>query len=149
MLHYVARINRSTSRKCGESQWRRDHWKAKDVTRDCKYLNYLKTIDVDYMATWKRRYRYKSTISQAMATKDRQCGAMNRRSDYKPTTDALIGLRQEQGRQHFYIQKNERSRERPFDQELQAKLQWLSQKLDDSFRAMFFLLIIFAKLVAT
>ena len=33
MLHCVARINRSTNRKCGESQWRRDHWKAKDATR--------------------------------------------------------------------------------------------------------------------
>ena len=33
VLHYVARINRSTNKKCGESQWRRDHWKAKDATR--------------------------------------------------------------------------------------------------------------------
>ena len=37
--------------------------------------------------------------------KDRQCGPTSRRGDYKPTTNALIGLRQEQGRQNSYIPK--------------------------------------------
>ena len=81
--------------------------------------------------------------------KDRQCGAMSRRSDYKPTTNALIGLRQEQGRQNFYIPENERSRQKPFDEELQAKLEWLSQTWVTHFTAIFLLLIISTKLVAT
>ena len=51
---------------------------------------------------------------------------MNRRSDYKDTPNALIDLRQEPGREKSYIPENERSRQRPFDEELQAKLEWLS-----------------------
>ena len=78
---------------------------------------YLNTNDMDYTATWKQRHRYESTITLAMTTKDRQCGP----------TDALIGLQQEQGRQNSYTPKNERSEQRPFDEELQAKLEWLSQ----------------------
>ena len=31
--HHFARINRSRGEKCGDSQWQRDHWKAKDATR--------------------------------------------------------------------------------------------------------------------
>ena len=124
--HYVARINRSTSNKCGESQWQRYHWKAKDATRAasksgkstitirwqddeqyresqkahgwteeyCKYLDYLKTIDVILTTRpCAQRHRYDSTITVAMTAKYRQCGPMNRRrSDYIPTTNALIGL---------------------------------------------------------
>ena len=48
----------------------------------------------------------KDTDTKVLWTvKDRQCEAMSRRSDYKPTTNALIGLRQEQGRQNSYIPK--------------------------------------------
>ena len=36
-------------------------------------------------------------------------------------------LRQEQGEEKFYIPKNERTRQRPFDDRLQAKLEWFSQ----------------------
>ena len=56
------------------------------------------------------------TITLAMTTRDRQCGLMNGRNDGKPTT-----IRK------FYIPKNERSKQKPFDKELQAKFEWLSQ----------------------
>ena len=72
-----------------------------------------------------QRHRYESTITLAMTTEDRQCGPMHRRSDYKPTD--LTSLRQEQVRQNSYIPKNERTRQRPFDEQLQAKFEWLSQ----------------------
>ena len=65
----------------------------------------LKTIDVEYTATWGQRHRYQSTITLDMTTKDRQCGPMNRRSDYKPTTHALQSLRQEKGRQNPKFRK--------------------------------------------
>ena len=50
-----------------------------------------------------------------------------REKDFKPTTQALASLRQEQGRQNCKIPKKERTRRRPFDEELQATLEWLSQ----------------------
>ena len=132
-----------------DEQWRESQMAHGWTEEYWKYLDYLKTIDTEYTATCGHRHRYESTITLACATKDRQCGPMNRRSDYKPTTLALISHRQEQGRQDSYIPKNERTRQKPFDKELQAKLKWLSKKLEDLFRAIFFLFIIFTKLVAT
>ena len=79
----------------------------------CKYLDHLKTFYIANAATWKQRHRYERTITLDMTTKD--------------PTDALIGLRQEQGRENPKIPKNERTRQRPFDDRLQAKLEWLSQ----------------------
>ena len=32
--HYLARINRSRRKKCGEQQWQTDHWKAQDAMRE-------------------------------------------------------------------------------------------------------------------
>ena len=90
--HYFARVNCSRGKKCGESQWQRDHWKATDATKAaikngkdtvtirwqqdeqysesqmahgwteeyCKYLDYLKTIDIDYTATWGQGHRYEN-----------------------------------------------------------------------------------------
>ena len=42
----------------------------------------------------------------------------NRRSDNKPTIHALTSLRQENGGQNTHIPKNERTRQRPFDEGL-------------------------------
>ena len=113
--HYLARINRSTGKKVRwnpkakrslESEGR--HTRAaikngKDTsqsggnrmssTENRRWptdglRSTLKTIDVEYTATWGQRHRYESTVTLDMTTKDRQCGPMNRRSDYKPTTHA-------------------------------------------------------------
>ena len=62
-----------------------------------KKIDYLKTIDIEYTATWNHRHRYESTVTLAMTTKDRH---------YKPTTGALIVIDKN---------KNERTRQRLFD----------------------------------
>ena len=87
---------------------------------------YLKTIHIDCTATWRQRHRCESTVTLAMTTKYRQCGPMNRRSDSFPLLMLSWVFDKERGRQNSYIPKNERSRKRPFDEELQAKLWWLS-----------------------
>ena len=92
-----------------------------------KCLDYRKTIHIEYTVTRKHRQMYESTVTLAMTEKDRQCGPMTSRSYFNPMTNALIGLRQEQGTENSYIPKNERTRQRPFDDRLQAKLEWLSQ----------------------
>ena len=58
---------------------------------------------------------------------DRQAGPMKAREDFRPTTQILASLRQEQGRQNSFFPKNERTRQRLLDEELQAKLEWMSQ----------------------
>ena len=85
------------------------------------------TIDITYVATSEQRHRYESTITLACNEKDRQAGPMNARKDFKPSTQFIAGLRQEQGRHNSYIPNNEKTRQRPFDEELQAKLEWMSQ----------------------
>ena len=67
-------------------------------------------------------------LTLACNTQDRQEGPLNTRKDFKPTMQALASLRQEQGRNNSYSPKNERTRQRPFDQELYTKLEWMSQK---------------------
>ena len=100
---------------------------------------YLNTNDMDYTATWKQRHRYESTITLAMTTKDRQCGP----------TDALIGLQQAQGRQNSYTPKKKEIRAKTIRRRIASEIGMVESKLNDSFRAIFFLFIIFTKLVAT
>ena len=131
-----SRRNRSRGKKYGETQWQEDHWMPKEEQQDekyrnsklahgwteecCRYLDYLTTIDISYIATWEQRHRYESTITLACNFKDRQAGPVNARKDFKPTAQVLASLRQEQGRQNSQIRKNERTRQTPFDEELQA-----------------------------
>ena len=58
---------------------------------------------------------------------DRQAGLMRARKKSKSTTQPLTSLRQEQGRQNSFFPKNERVRQRPFDEALRADLEWHSQ----------------------
>ena len=58
---------------------------------------------------------------------DRQPGPMRARKDFKPTAKSLTSLRQKQGRQNSFIPKNERVKQRPFDEALRAELEWQSQ----------------------
>ena len=76
----------------------------------CRYLDYLTTIDISYTAPWHQRHRYESTITLACNDEDRQAGPMKARRDFRPTTKILASLRQEEGRQIFFIPKNERMR---------------------------------------
>ena len=49
-----------------------------------------------------------------------------REKDFKSTTQLLAGLRRKRGRQNVYIPKNERARQRPFDEAWRADLEWHS-----------------------
>ena len=68
-----------------------------------------------------------STIALACNDEDRQAGPMKARKDFRPTTKIVASLRQEQGRQNSFVPKNERTRQRPFDEVLQAKSELLNQ----------------------
>ena len=58
---------------------------------------------------------------------------MKARQDFKPSTKILASLRQEQGRQNSLIPKNERMRQKPFDEVLGAELEWMTQNWKTSF----------------
>ena len=72
----------------------------------------------------------------------RQAGPMRAREDFEPTAKIITSLRQEQGRQNSYIPKNERARQRPFDEAWRSELELAQPKLENSLIAIFFLLII-------
>ena len=78
-------------------------------------------------APWHQRRRYQSTITLVCNDDDRQAGPMRARKDFRSVTKILTRLRQEQGRQNSFIPKNERVRQRPFDESLRAELEWQSQ----------------------
>ena len=89
-------------------------------------LDYLTTIDISCSATWHQRNKYEDTILLESNNDDKQAGPMRARTDFKSTTQHLTVLRQEQGRQNVGIPKNERARQRPFDEALRANLGWHS-----------------------
>ena len=57
---------------------------------------------------------------------DHQAGPMKAGKDFRPKK-ILASLRQEQGRKNSCIPKNERMRQRPFDEALRAEFEWMSQ----------------------
>ena len=93
--------------------------------------------------TTSRRSTSESNITLACNDEDRQAGPMKARKDFRPTTKMLASLRQEQGRQNSFIPKIERMRQRPFDEAMQAKLEWMTQNWSFFFLATFLLIIIF------
>ena len=92
-----------------------------------RYLDHLTTIDISDTAPWRQRHRNESTITLVCNDDDRQAEPMRARRDFKSTTRTLTNLRQEQGRQYSFIPKNERARQRPFDEALRAELEWQLQ----------------------
>ena len=117
----------------------RESQKVHGWTEDCcRYLNYLTTIDMSYSAAGQQRNRYENTIL-LVSNDDKQAGLMRAREDFKSTTHNLAVLQREQGRQNAYTPKNERARQRPFDEASRADLSVVAN----------FLFIIFTTMVAT
>ena len=106
----------------------RNSQKAHGRTEEIRqYLDHLTTTDTSNTAPWHQRHRYKNTIMLVCNDDIRQAGPMRARKDSKPTTKFLTRPRQELGRLNSYIPKNERVRQRPFDEALRADLEWQSQ----------------------
>ena len=125
--HYFARINRSRGKKCGQSQWQKDHWNAVDATSRAN-KNGHDTITMS--STENRSWLTDGLRSTAniWITSGRLTWStrplVHKDTDTtkdKPTTSALIGLRQEQGRELSKMPKHE------------AKLERLSQNWRTSF----------------
>ena len=86
------------------------------------------TIGISHTAPWHHRHRYESAITLVRNDDDdREAGPTRARRDFEPTTKINTSLRQEQGRQNSSIPKNERMRQRTFDEEFRAELEWMSQ----------------------
>ena len=110
-----------------DGEYRISQWSHGWTENYCRYLDYFTTIDISDFAPDHQRYRYENTITMKCNDTNRNAGPMKARTDYQLTTKVLEGLREEQGRQNSFIQKNERTRQRPFNEELQAKLEWLNR----------------------
>ena len=63
-----------------------------------------------YTAPWHRRHWYESTITLVCNDEDRQARPMKAREDFRPTTNTLACLRQEQER-HEFLSSQERENE--------------------------------------
>ena len=56
-----------------DEKYRKSQFAHGWTEEQCKYLDYLRTIDIESTATWRQRHRYESAITLAWSTKDRQC----------------------------------------------------------------------------
>ena len=100
-----------------------------------------------YSAPWHQRNRYENAIL-LVSNDDKQAGPMRAQEDFKSTTHNFTVLQREQGRQNAYIPKNERARQRPFNEALRADLEWHSQNWRSHW-SQNFLFIIFTTVLAT
>ena len=130
--HWKAMDARRGARKKGHDsiviRWQEDEkyrkfQKVHGWTDFCLFLDELTTIDISYTAPWHQRHRYESTTTLVCNDVDRQAGPTRARRDVTSTTRTLTSLRQEQSRQQSSTPKNERVRQRPFDEALRAKLE--------------------------
>ena len=113
-----------------EDEKHRNSQQAHGWTEECcRYLDNLTTMDISCTTPWHQKFWYESTITLVCNDDDRQTGPMRARKDFEPTANILTHLRQEQGRQNSLIPKNERIRQRPFDEALRADFEWMSQIL--------------------
>ena len=154
---FHVRVSHSRGAKHGESQWQKDHWKAKDAnigarkhnqdsielrwinddiyrasqtkmgwTRECcRYLDFLTTVDISYCATSKQRKRYENSLVLGVNDGPHP-GPMRERDDFLKTTRRPVALQREQGRANVYIPKEERERQKPFNETLRVDLEWHS-----------------------
>ena len=113
---------------------------------DCRYLDYLTTIDISHSATWHQRNQYGNTIL-LLSNDDKHAGRMRARKDFKSTTQNLAALQREYGRQNAQIPRNERARPRPCDEALRVDLEWHSQNCKSHWSQTSF--VIFTTKVAT
>ena len=79
----------------------------------CRYLDYLVTVDITYVAPHHERHRYESIITMKCSDPDLQLGPMEDSDDYQATTRLLVNIRREQGRVNTYIPKMQRTRRIP------------------------------------
>ena len=149
--YYLVRVNYSRGAKHGERQWQKYHWTVKDAqkgarkhnqdsielrwinrafqtkigwTREyCRYLDFLTTIDISYCATWKQRSRYENSFVLGVNDGPHP-GPMREGDDFPKTIRRLSALQREQGRVNAHIPKEERERQRPFNETLRADLEW-------------------------
>ena len=97
--------------------WTEDH---------CPCLDHLTSIDISHTAPWHQ------TEASVRKTPSRWYAMMMiaklncEREKIKSTTHNLTVLQREQGRQNACIPKNERTRQRPFNEALRADLEWHS-----------------------
>ena len=136
--YHLARVNYSRGNRHGEAQWQKDHWKAKDAYRGdgrmTKCVENLRT----FMGGQKipgllhdDRHLFQRNLAPAEPARkhhltfvsfdnDRQAGPMRARKNSSPPRTVL----RQEGRQNVYIPKNERARQRPFDEALRADREW-------------------------
>ena len=81
----------------------------------CRYLDYLTTIDISYVATWEQRHRYESTSTLSCVHKIVKKDQRKQVQVFRTTTQG--------GRQNSFFR---RTRERGKDRST-AKLEWMSQ----------------------
>ena len=91
----------------------------------CRDLDYLAPIDITYVATWKERSRYKNSLAQKLNDTPHP-GRMTKAYDFPQAARAHGALQRQQGRVNPYIPKNERERQRAFDEKLRSHFEWQS-----------------------
>ena len=133
--HWKAKDDKKRARKHNEDsielRWISDDiYRASQTkigwTREyCRYLDFLTTIVISYCATWKQRSRYENNLVLGVNDSPHP-GPMRERGDFPKITRRLATLQREQGRVNVYIPKEERERQRPFNETLRADLEWHS-----------------------
>ena len=89
---------------------------------NCLYLDHLAPTDMSYVTTWKERSRYELMLVSKLNDGKHPGKCQTERIFHKQ----LAHLERQQRRVNPQIPKNERERQRPFDEQLRSELEWQS-----------------------
>ena len=129
----------------GPEDWQYHHWKARDATtakrwKDdlshretqrkhgwtleyCIFLDYLKTVKIDYKATWDERNRHKNQF--VLRCKDeKNPGKMSIQDDFKQAAKSLATASHQEGTGNAYVPPSGRFRDWPIDEPSRSHLRW-------------------------
>ena len=96
------RKNSVVHRWLTDPQYQESKWSHGSTLEYCKYLDYLKAVNVDYVATWHERNRYQNM--PVLRYKDgKNPGKMSIRDNFKLAARSLAVARHPEGRENLYI----------------------------------------------
>ena len=117
--------NATMADRCKVSSRPNSLFMAGEKNNDVSTLTILQQLDISYTGTWSERSRYENSL--VLQVNDGQLpGPIKDREDFPQAARVLAALQRQKRWVNLFIPKNERERQRPFDEELRSNLEWQS-----------------------
>ena len=91
-------------------QYRESQWNIGWTEEYCRYLDYLLTVDIKYIATWPERSRYHNMLVLKLQD-GKDSVKMSKRDDFNLAARSLVILGHQEGRGNLHLPKSKKERQ--------------------------------------